>query len=85
MAVALAYFAEHYFIDAIAGWLVVGSSFLLWNRIEARLAARSDDQLARPDDGPNPDGPNPDDTNANDGFVSSAPGDNIEPVAASTP
>jgi hypothetical protein len=85
MAVALAYFAEHYFIDAIAGWLVVGSSFLLWNRIEARLAARSDDQLGRPDDGPNPDGPNPDDTNANDGFVSSAPGDNIEPVAASTP
>lgn len=36
MAVALAYFAEHYFADAFAGWLIVGGSFLAWNRIEAR-------------------------------------------------
>jgi len=41
MAVALAYFAEHYFIDAIGGWLVVGGSFLLWNRIEAHLSEAS--------------------------------------------
>ena len=46
MAVALAYFAEHYFVDAIAGWLVVGGSFLLWNRIEARLASTETDALA---------------------------------------
>ena len=41
MAVALAYFAEHYIIDALVGWLLVGASFLLWNRIESRLAVRS--------------------------------------------
>ena len=41
MAVALAYFAEHYIIDAIVGWLIVGASFLLWNRIERRLADRA--------------------------------------------
>lgn len=36
MAVTLAYFAEHYIVDALAGWLVVGASFWLWNRLEAR-------------------------------------------------
>lgn len=41
MAIALAYFAEHYIVDALAGWLLVGASFWLWNRIEARLDARS--------------------------------------------
>ncbi|MDG1785900.1 MAG: phosphatase PAP2 family protein, partial [Ilumatobacter sp.] len=41
MAVALAYFAEHYIVDAIAGWLLVGASFWLWNRIEVWLATRS--------------------------------------------
>jgi hypothetical protein len=40
MAVALSYFAEHYMIDAIAGWAVVGLSFLLWNRIERSIAER---------------------------------------------
>lgn len=34
MAVALAYFAEHYIVDAVAGWLLVGTVFWLWNRIE---------------------------------------------------
>ncbi|MDG1188878.1 MAG: phosphatase PAP2 family protein [Ilumatobacter sp.] len=41
MAVALAYFAEHYIVDAVAGWLLVGTVFWLWNRIEAWLAERS--------------------------------------------
>ncbi len=40
MAVALAYFAEHYIADALAGWAIVGASFLLWNRIERRLDER---------------------------------------------
>jgi HAMP domain-containing protein len=40
MAIALAYFAEHYFIDAIAGWAIVGASFFAWNRIERSLDAR---------------------------------------------
>jgi hypothetical protein len=40
MAIALAYFAEHYFIDAIAGWLIVGASFWGWNRIERALDVR---------------------------------------------
>ena len=38
MAVALMYFAEHYLVDALAGWAVVGISFLVWNRIEGRRA-----------------------------------------------
>lgn len=41
MALALAYFAEHYIIDAIVGWLIVGASFLIWNRIERCLADRA--------------------------------------------
>ncbi len=40
MAVALAYFAEHYFVDAFAGWAIVGGSFWMWNRIEKRLDVR---------------------------------------------
>jgi hypothetical protein len=40
MAVALAYFAEHYFVDAFAGWAIVGGSFAVWYRIESRLDAR---------------------------------------------
>jgi hypothetical protein len=40
MAIALSYFAEHYIIDAIVGWLIVGASFLLWHRIEAALDRR---------------------------------------------
>ncbi len=44
MAVALAYFAEHYLVDAFAGWAIVGGSFWMWNRIERRLDER---RLAR--------------------------------------
>jgi len=40
MAVALMYFGEHYLADALAGWAVVGVSFLIWNRIEHNLATR---------------------------------------------
>ncbi|MGB3735389.1 MAG: phosphatase PAP2 family protein [Ilumatobacter sp.] len=40
MAVALMYFGEHYLTDALAGWATVGVAFLVWNRIEARSAAR---------------------------------------------
>jgi hypothetical protein len=40
MAIALAYFAEHYFIDAFVGWAIVGASFFAWNRIERSLDAR---------------------------------------------
>ncbi len=36
MAVALMYFGEHYFVDALGGWALVGASFWAWNRIEAR-------------------------------------------------
>jgi membrane-associated phospholipid phosphatase len=42
MAIALAYFAEHYIVDALVGWLLVGASFWLWNRIEASRATRSE-------------------------------------------
>ena len=34
MVTALMYFGEHYFADGLAGFAVVGLSFLLWNRIE---------------------------------------------------
>ncbi|NND76522.1 MAG: phosphatase PAP2 family protein [Ilumatobacter sp.] len=40
MALALAYFAEHYFVDAFAGWAIVGGSFWLWNEIERRTERR---------------------------------------------
>jgi hypothetical protein len=53
MAVALAYFAEHYLIDAIAGWVVVGLSFFAWNRIEREL----DRRRAMRAEGEHPDAP----------------------------
>ena len=42
MAVTLMYFGEHYLVDALAGWAVVGVSFLVWNRIEAKWNATDD-------------------------------------------
>lgn len=42
MAVSLMYFGEHYLADAVAGWLIVGASFWIWNRVEARWARRSE-------------------------------------------
>ncbi|BAN03647.1 phosphatase PAP2 family protein [Ilumatobacter coccineus] len=42
MAVSLMYFGEHYFADAVAAWLIVGLSFWVWNRLEARWARRDE-------------------------------------------
>jgi membrane-associated phospholipid phosphatase len=39
MALSLMYFAEHYFADAIAGWMIVGFSFWIWRIIEERTDA----------------------------------------------
>lgn len=36
MGLSLVYLAEHYVIDVLAGWAVIGVSFLVWNRIERR-------------------------------------------------
>ncbi len=46
MAVALMYFGEHYLVDAIGGWAIVGISFFVWNRIERRLDERSETAIA---------------------------------------
>ncbi|MGH9134580.1 MAG: phosphatase PAP2 family protein [Ilumatobacteraceae bacterium] len=40
MAASLVYFAEHYVVDALAGWALVGLAFLAWGRIERRLRER---------------------------------------------
>ena len=40
MVTTLMYFGEHYFVDGLAGFAVVGLSFLLWNRIERRWERR---------------------------------------------
>ncbi len=36
MAASLVYFGEHYLVDALAGWIIVGSSFLFWGWFERR-------------------------------------------------
>jgi membrane-associated phospholipid phosphatase len=36
MGVALVYLGEHYVVDVLAGWVLVGFSFVLWDRIERR-------------------------------------------------
>jgi membrane-associated phospholipid phosphatase len=36
MALSLVYLAEHYVIDVLAGWALVGLSFLIWGWIERR-------------------------------------------------
>jgi len=50
MATSLVYFGEHYLVDAVAGWILVGLTFLGWNRIERsqrrRRTARSRRALA---------------------------------------
>lgn len=40
MLTALVYFAEHWVIDGLVGWSLVGFSFWLWNRIERRQRER---------------------------------------------
>ena len=34
MATSLVYFGEHYLVDAVAAWILVGLTFLGWNRVE---------------------------------------------------
>ena len=47
MLTALVYFAEHWVIDGLVGWALVGLSFLIWNRIERRQRqSRADAALA---------------------------------------
>jgi membrane-associated phospholipid phosphatase len=47
MLTSLVYFAEHWVIDGIVGALLVGLSFLIWNRIERRQRrVRADRALA---------------------------------------
>ena len=36
MAASLVYFGEHYVVDALAGWMIVGLSFLFWGWFERR-------------------------------------------------
>ncbi|MGZ4678954.1 MAG: phosphatase PAP2 family protein [Ilumatobacteraceae bacterium] len=36
MLTSLVYLAEHWVIDGLIGWAIVGASFLFWNRFEAR-------------------------------------------------
>lgn len=40
MATSLVYFGEHYLADAVAAWIVVGLTFLGWNRVERSLRRR---------------------------------------------
>jgi membrane-associated phospholipid phosphatase len=40
MAVALVYLGEHYVVDLLAGWLLVGCSFVVWGWIERRSRRR---------------------------------------------
>lgn len=45
MGVALVYLAEHWAVDVVAGWIVVGMSFAIWGTIERRLARRGTDRV----------------------------------------
>lgn len=40
MALSLVYFAEHYVIDIIVGWLYVAGAFWFWNRREKKSSER---------------------------------------------
>jgi membrane-associated phospholipid phosphatase len=40
MLTSLVYLAEHWAIDGIVGWMIVGGSFLFWNRYEDRQRRR---------------------------------------------
>lgn len=45
MGLALVYLAEHWVIDVIAGWVVVGTSFALWGAVERRRTRRQADHV----------------------------------------
>jgi membrane-associated phospholipid phosphatase len=40
MLTSLVYLAEHWVIDGLVGWLIVGGSFWFWNRMERRQRRR---------------------------------------------
>lgn len=50
MLTSLVYLGEHWVIDGLVGWAIVGGSFYMWNRIEhrqrSRRATRAHDALA---------------------------------------
>jgi membrane-associated phospholipid phosphatase len=52
MLTSLVYFGEHWVIDGIVGWAVVGASFWFWNWFENRQrrtrAARARQVLSAP-------------------------------------
>jgi membrane-associated phospholipid phosphatase len=51
MLASLVYLGEHWVVDGLVGWLIVGGSFWIWNRVERRrrhtVAARARAALAR--------------------------------------
>jgi membrane-associated phospholipid phosphatase len=40
MCLVLVYLGEHYVIDVVAGWIIVGVSFAVWGRLERRARRR---------------------------------------------
>jgi membrane-associated phospholipid phosphatase len=44
MAASLVYFGEHYVVDVLAGWALVGGSFLFWGWFEQRQRTRAADR-----------------------------------------
>jgi len=40
MCLVLVYLGEHYVIDVVAGWIIVGVSFAVWGRLERRARSR---------------------------------------------
>lgn len=49
MGCALVYLAEHWVIDLVAGWAVVGASFAIWGAIERRVTRRRADAVEADD------------------------------------
>ena len=51
MLASLVYLGEHWVVDGFIGWLIVGGSFRVWNRVERRrrqgAAARAGAALER--------------------------------------
>jgi len=47
MLTSLVYFGEHWVIDGLVGWSLVGGSFLFWNRMERRQRCRRADRARR--------------------------------------
>jgi membrane-associated phospholipid phosphatase len=41
MGIVLVYFAEHWVVDVLAGWLVVGVSFAIWHVVDGFRSRRS--------------------------------------------